>query len=226
MRVLKETGGFLARRARRDAYLSLASLAMVAFGLAYMGPWSFPLLMIGSSLLALFFDRSVNYRRGLQGERAVATELSELDDSYGLINDVKFRNTFGNIDHIVLGPNGVFVIETKNWHGAVTCNGDSWAAQNREIRSPSRAIKINALKIKQIVERLNSSNRPQVWIEGIVVMTDPNVQLERRNPAVPVLKIGELCTYIRGKKAIAPFSPQELEQIAEEILKRSDSLPD
>jgi hypothetical protein len=39
--------------------------------------------------------------------------LSALDDNYVLINDAMFSDGYGNIDHIVLAPNGIFVIETK-----------------------------------------------------------------------------------------------------------------
>jgi hypothetical protein len=49
-----------------------------------------------------------------------------LSDDYYLLNDLYLRDGGGDIDHIVLGPNGVFVLETKNWSGtspATATNG-------------------------------------------------------------------------------------------------------
>ncbi len=48
----------------------------------------------------------------------VVETLTTLDNSYVLINDVVLPDRKGNIDHILVGPNGVFAIETKSyrWH--------------------------------------------------------------------------------------------------------------
>ena len=35
--------------------------------------------------------------------------------------------SYGNIDHIILGSNGIFVIESKNYDGKIICNGDRMA---------------------------------------------------------------------------------------------------
>ena len=57
-----------------------------------------------------------DYRLGLAGERAVADALEELKArSYHVFHDVPAQgaqNAF-NLDHIVVGPTGVFAIETK-----------------------------------------------------------------------------------------------------------------
>jgi len=65
---------------------------------------------------------------GAYGEEAVIGALSRLPDNYHVINDVNLR--FGNavywrktgeyiktcqIDHVVAGPTGIFLFETKNW---------------------------------------------------------------------------------------------------------------
>ena len=62
------------------------------------------------------------------GEDRVMVELNKLPDSYYVINNVlmmlsksvfwkKYREYVrsAQIDHIVVGPSGVFLIETKNW---------------------------------------------------------------------------------------------------------------
>jgi len=60
---------------------------------------------------------------GEEGEYYVARQLRRLNDSkFFVINDLLFRkrNGFTNqIDHLVVSPYGVFVIETKNIYGYI-----------------------------------------------------------------------------------------------------------
>jgi hypothetical protein len=60
-------------------------------------------------------------RKGIQGEERVTWEFSHLSDEFLLLNDVVLPGGSGNIDHIVIGPTGVFVIETKNYSGEYVC---------------------------------------------------------------------------------------------------------
>jgi hypothetical protein len=53
-----------------------------------------------------------NYNLGLLGERYVAERLNELrEDGYYIIHDIPCGRM--NIDHVLVGPAGVFTIETK-----------------------------------------------------------------------------------------------------------------
>lgn len=56
--------------------------------------------------------------RGASGEEKVAAILDNLPDGYTIFHDLPCP--VGNIDHIVVGPTGVFVIETKSHKGTLT----------------------------------------------------------------------------------------------------------
>lgn len=63
-----------------------------------------------------------NYRLGFDGERYVAEKLTELSaQGYRVFHDFVFDMKPGgeatkfNIDHVVVGTNGVFALETKTW---------------------------------------------------------------------------------------------------------------
>ena len=73
-------------------------------------------------------DKNISFYQGSIGEEAVIETLSELSDSYYILNDVRLRlprsvrwkkyNEYvrsSQVDHIVVGPKGIFLIETKNW---------------------------------------------------------------------------------------------------------------
>lgn len=76
------------------------------------------------------FRRIRFYRMGLDGERATGEELNQLmKHGYRIYHDMP-GDTF-NIDHIVIGPAGVFAVETK-YRQKVMGNGKNGAVVRRE----------------------------------------------------------------------------------------------
>jgi hypothetical protein len=59
---------------------------------------------------------------GAKAEQAVAEALQELPDDYYVFHDLEFPGF--NIDHVVLGPNGIFLVETKSQKGNITQEHD------------------------------------------------------------------------------------------------------
>ncbi|MBV1749293.1 MAG: NERD domain-containing protein [Desulfomicrobium sp.] len=59
---------------------------------------------------------------GAKAEQAVAEALQELPDDYHVFHDLEFPGF--NIDHVVLGPNGIFLVETKSQKGNITQQND------------------------------------------------------------------------------------------------------
>ncbi len=58
-------------------------------------------------------DQKRNYRLGLLGERAVGEELNQLMlTGCRVFHDVP-NDPYGNIDHVLLAPSGVYAVETK-----------------------------------------------------------------------------------------------------------------
>ncbi|MCJ7794091.1 NERD domain-containing protein, partial [Candidatus Bathyarchaeota archaeon] len=160
---------------------------------------------------------------GWEGEKQVAKLLSsKLSDDYILINDLYLHNGYGDIDHVVLGPSGIFVLETKNWSGNITCNGDEWQrAGKRNFKgSPSRQVKRNTAKIKHIIDSSQAFRSLGVWVEGIVVFTNNRASLHLNNPTVSILKLPQLPNYITTHGSSSNYSGQQLEAVGKEILKQ------
>ena len=66
-------------------------------------------------------------RAGIAGERLVAAELGQaLGDDWTLLTG--YRNRRGQIDHLLLGPGGLFAIEVKNINATMHVDGDRWRA--------------------------------------------------------------------------------------------------
>lgn len=64
------------------------------------------------------------WHRGAIGEEETAKTLASLPSSFVVLHDRTIPRSSANIDHIAIGPPGVFVIETKRLSGRLTVRGD------------------------------------------------------------------------------------------------------
>ncbi len=62
---------------------------------------------------------------GMAGEQAVANALGRaFSDDWVLLRG--YRNRYGEIDHLLLGPRGLFAMEVKHRNATVHVDGDDW----------------------------------------------------------------------------------------------------
>jgi hypothetical protein len=59
------------------------------------------------------------WRRGAARERVTAWWLGRLPDGWHLLNDIPVGERGANIDHLIVGPAGVFTVNAKNLTGKV-----------------------------------------------------------------------------------------------------------
>lgn len=80
------------------------------------------------------------HERGAIGEETTAAELSVLAaKGWTVLHDVRWPGRpFANVDHVVIGAPGVFVIDSKNWSGQITVR-DGVLRQNGYRRGPAVA---------------------------------------------------------------------------------------
>lgn len=188
----------------------------------------------GNILLELERQKSIidslnNSIYGAIGEHKVVKTLEKLSDDYYLINDfvASFSPAIYNrhendyiksvqIDHILVGPSGLFLIETKNW--------SEKSLENLNLRSPIEQIRRMNFAIFNILNnersdyhiRLNSHHwgNKKIPIRNLVVLTNTKPKEDFQH--VKILTVNELISYINYFKPI--FSAQETKQIVDLIL--------
>jgi hypothetical protein len=131
------------------------------------------------------------WRSGSNGEKKVADNISDkLGSEHFLFNDVMLKDgqRAGNIDHIIVGPRGIFAIETKNIQKKVTVIGDNWGLS----RSPSQQAKKHAGRIYRLLNNSNILERQIPYVKAIVVWANGKTQPE-------INKTPELCKIISVK---------------------------
>jgi hypothetical protein len=78
------------------------------------------------------------WQRGAAGERQTARLLDRLGrDGYVVLHDLAMPDSPVNVDHLVIGPSGLFVIDSKLWTGSVhqSSDGRIWHNHYRLDRS-------------------------------------------------------------------------------------------
>lgn len=62
------------------------------------------------------------FERGAEGEEATAVALAALPaEEWTVFHDLRWPGRkFANVDHVIVGPPGVYVIDSKNWTGSIS----------------------------------------------------------------------------------------------------------
>ena len=80
-----------------------------------------------------------NFERGAEGERRVAAILDNLPDDFAVFHDLQLpAPSRSNVDHLVIGPHGVFTVDSKNFTYPVTLGVGKGADRLWTGRSPIR----------------------------------------------------------------------------------------
>lgn len=105
--------------------------------------WGVALLVVGLAIIGWSLNRGVrrveSFYIGARGEERVSNILRSLPDHYHVFNDYVAGGV--HVDHIVVGPAGVFAIETKFWNGTVTVEDSRVLVDGRlPTRSPLKQV--------------------------------------------------------------------------------------
>lgn len=129
---------------------------------------------------------SRDWARGAAGERAASQDLSLLPDDYLILNDVHpgFRglNERWNWDHVVIGPKGIFVVDSKNYSANRIKDGATDARTRRNVKQ----VRGYAVSFKSELVRLNP-NLSNVFIVPVLAYVNASWVERLREADVRVL---------------------------------------
>lgn len=127
-------------RRRRPFLIAAALISVVVAAIAFatnVSPllgWGALAVLIGSLGRMVTTPNHVTaWATGADGEERTAAALEPLvADGFRILHDRRIPGSRANIDHIVIGPPGVFVIETKSFSGKLEIRGsDVYVAGRR-----------------------------------------------------------------------------------------------
>ncbi len=130
----------------------------------------------------------VKWLRGGQAEALIAWRLRDLDDEWHLFNNVKLKMG-GDLDHVLVGPGGVFCLSTKSHKGIYSTAKDGSYLLNGKPTDQLEEAKQMALKLRNWFEvKLHDSPNIRVpWIQPILVVPFAYVDFDPRQQAAWVI---------------------------------------
>jgi hypothetical protein len=187
-------------------------------------PWY--LIPIGIGLLAVWIVRIANFRvekyetdrmtwrKGALGEYEVGAELERLPDDYLVFNDINTEE-FGNFDHIVVGPKGIFAIETKNWSGLIGTNAAGELTRNGKPlwRSHIRMLERKVMMLREQI--LVLTQRDDLFIRGLMVFPKAYIETGAKARNIHCLSVEKVGDYF--DKCPKSLQPSEVERIARAV---------
>jgi hypothetical protein len=156
-------------------------------------------------------------RNGRRGERLVADLLSGLPDDYWLVNDVALGLAHGTIDHVLIGPCGVVVIETKQFAGNIRCWGNNWSVNGSRRADVSQHVNSAACAIRYFLSERHPDLAASVlrWVESVIVFTHPLCHVEASDAPATIVRYSQLYQAVlelSRKHRLAPATASQLAQ--------------
>ena len=157
-----------------------------------------------------------NWQDGAIGEQWTGRALRKLESQgWRIFHDLAASH--GNIDHVVVGPGGVFLLDSKRWKGSIAVEGDSAVVRRLEdpdlhwqFTSPAH---VKGLAV-EVSEAIRAGTRATVWVTPVVVVWGDFAQGVA----------GNKCTFVQGdalaqwlRDQPAQIAPGRVEQIAEAV---------
>lgn len=165
-------------------------------------------------------------KRGTEGEREALDILKQgLPDTYYIINnaEIYYDDRHNELDLIVIGPSGIYIVETKKWFGTISGSySDRYLIQvnkdgTKEHYNPVKQVATHV----DILQRFLKAKGVQNWIQGVVFFVHPKSTLQITNiphNGIPLFSLpadgkDQLLTYLK-RTVPRTLSQSEIEKIA------------
>lgn len=173
---------------------------------------------------------------GKYGERRVARKLDWLPAEYVALNDLLLPTRYGTtqIDHIVVSPYGIFVIETKNYKGWIFGHENSeqwkqsllgkktvwgWLSEQHHFRNPIKQNMSHARAVKSLLSDIGDFT-----IYPMVVFSD-RADLNITTPNHCVINWSNLRQTIKSIKTVC-ISQENIQKIVARLTTANNIQPE
>jgi hypothetical protein len=167
-------------------------------------------------------DLAAQYRKGEEGEERVADLIKRnLNGEWSLFRNVTIPGQKGgDMDAVLVGPNGVWNLEIKTLSGKFTNIGEVWQCLNGKQwqsmkRNPSTQSRKNALRLKNLFE----ADHVSIYVKPVVVWANPESPLKVENPSVTVWTLDRLEEELGNIQEGKEISEPDRKKICEKLTK-------
>jgi hypothetical protein len=151
------------------------------------------------------------WRRGAVGERRTARLLGQLErHGWAVLHDLAVPGSPANLDHLVIGPGGVFVIDSKHYRGRLRLDPTGRLWHGRSPLAPAlRAVSFEADQAAQVLPDPGVAVVPILAVHGAQVPWGKIVI-----DGVPVVSARRLPSMLRQLPAV--LGPERVAVLADQ----------
>lgn len=198
---------------------------------------SIPVIFIVSAFLGFVFFINIKkkydiLKSGVRGEENTLKLLKKLPGDYTVITNpvIHNRGITMELDFVVIGKNGVFIVESKNYRGAVCgkTSGSSWKqikygkngkTYEKEVSNPAR----QSYRQKQRLSELFRDMKINVSVFSVLYFVDSRTELRIQDDAdlnIAIINNEKvLLEFIKNTKGKDKISSDELVKIIRQFKK-------
>jgi Nuclease-related domain len=154
---------------------------------------------------------AIAWRRGSAGERRTARLLAALErHGWAVLHDLAVPRSQANIDHLVIGPGGVFVVDSKQYRGWLQLDPSGRLWHGRYPLAPTvQAVSFEADQAAQVLPDPGLAVVPIVAVHGVQVPWGKVVV-----HGVPVVSARRLPSMLRALPAV--LGPERVADLADQ----------
>lgn len=163
------------------------------------------------------FDKQLRLSRaeenGADGERDFVKYLKDLPDTYTVVSDLDFADSYGNIDHLIIGPTGVFAIDVKDWKGTVASDGKGELLLNGKPTDKPQ-IRYFTRRTMDLKERVKALTRLDPYIQCVFAFMHTHVEAKwGTTGAAHCIRAEQIVDYVTKLRANNPLTPSDLSRL-------------
>lgn len=151
------------------------------------------------------FTQAPRWKQGAEGEMLTGAALATLPDSYVIFHDYHPETADGkpagwNVDHVVVGPTGVFVVESKNYSRPRVDPANKSSFTRKNVAQTDG----NAIEFKKALVAWSGGSLSNLFVRPLLVYTQPKAFVEKpfegRVKVIPLKwLIGDITAHREGQ---------------------------
>jgi hypothetical protein len=164
-----------------------------------------------------------NWLNELQAQKAIITYFDrQLEKGYTLIRNLPLGKSGITVPLLLLGPTGIYAIHVAYLRGRYEARGESWNVESGDGYKPApvnlvQQTKRMARAVRAYIER--QGVRVPVEVEPVLIGGDPGLHIESSQPAVKVMMIDGVRTFVSNLAVAQPvLSPESVYELTERLL--------
>ncbi|MDF2924871.1 MAG: rane protein [Paenibacillaceae bacterium] len=184
------------------------------------GVYTQPILWGAIALIVLYILYKVLFRKkkpvaeaGGAGKLTVSGQLALIGEEYQVLNGrrISSKSDSQEFDHLAVGHNGIFYVETNKWGGTITLGGNGVErSEEGQQEDPTARLYRHEYVLKELLRE----HKIAADVVGILCFANPDSTIVGQSPAFLTVKPDQLVQTIRNYNGKLKLTASEVKSIA------------